>query len=224
MTLDDALTALRALAEPGRAEGMSAYHKQTREVIGIPNRALNEVTTEWRRTLPVPERVTLAASLWKTDIFEASIAAAKLLTQARLRPDTEAWALIKSWLPDLDSWAIADHAMMAGQKRLMADLSRMDEVEAWTTSESLWTRRAALTVTLPLAKKNNPNAAEAQARARVLTWAETYVSDTEWFIQKAVAWWLRDLSKHDAEATRAFLEGPGQGLKPFAQKEAAKHL
>ncbi len=224
MTLQDALSALRALAEPGRAEGMAAYHKQSREVIGISNPALNELTTDWRRNLSVPERVALAEALWQTDIFEARIAAAKLLTQARLRPDADAWALIQSWLPDLDSWAIADHAMMAGQKRLMADLTRMDTIEAWTTSDSLWTRRAALTVTLPLAKKNNPNTAEAQARARVLTWAEGYVTDPEWFIQKAVAWWLRDLSKHDAEATRRFLAGPGQGLKPFAQREAAKHL
>ena len=224
MTLDDALAALRALAEPGRAEGMAAYHRQSREVIGIPNPALNESTTEWRRTLPVPERVTLADALWQTNIFEARIAAAKLLTQARIRPDEATWSLIKSWAHDLDSWAIADHAMIAAQKRLAADPSRLDEVDPWTTSENLWTRRAALVATLPFAKKSHPNAAEAQARARVLGWAATYVTDPEWFIQKAVAWWLRDLSKHDAEATRIFLEGPGQHLKPFARREAAKHL
>ncbi|MBS8228646.1 DNA alkylation repair protein [Vannielia litorea] len=224
MTPDAALTALRALAEPGRAEGMAAYHKQSREVIGISNPALNAITTDWRRTLPVPERVSLAGALWETDIFEARIAAAKLLTQARIRPDAEAWQLIATWAHDLDSWAIADHAMMAAQKRLAADPARLDEVEGWTTSENLWTRRAALVATLPFAKKNHPNATEAEVRARVLGWAEGYVSDKEWFIQKAVAWWLRDLSKHDAEATRAFLDGPGKGLKPFARREAAKHL
>ena len=50
--------------------------------------------------------------------FEARLAAAKLLTQARIRPDQEAWDLIKSWVPDFDSWAIADHACMAGQRRV----------------------------------------------------------------------------------------------------------
>ncbi|MFY0633082.1 MAG: DNA alkylation repair protein [Vannielia sp.] len=224
MTLEDALAALRALAEPGRAEGMAAYHKQSREVIGIPNPALNEITQGWRQSLSLPERLTLASDLWKTDIFEARIAAAKLLTQARIRPDAEAWALIQSWLPDLDSWAIADHAMMAGQKRLTADLSRIETIEDWTTSESLWTRRAALVVTLPLAKKSHPKADEIAARERVLGWAEGYVSDPEWFIQKAVAWWLRDLSKHDPARTTAFLDGPGQGLKPFARREAGKYL
>ncbi|MCO6381776.1 DNA alkylation repair protein [Oceanicola sp. 502str15] len=224
MTLEDALATLRALAEPGRAEGMAAYHKQNREVIGIPNPALNDITQGWRQSLTLPERLTLASDLWQTDIFEARIAAAKLLTQARIRPDAEAWALIQSWLPDLDSWAIADHAMTAGQKRLSADLSRIEAIEGWTTSESLWTRRAALVATLPLAKKSHPKAGETAARERVLGWAESYVSDPEWFIQKAVAWWLRDLSKHDPARTAAFLDGPGQGLKPFARREAGKYL
>ncbi|MES2548970.1 MAG: DNA alkylation repair protein, partial [Pseudomonadota bacterium] len=44
------------------------------------------------------------------------------------------------------------------------------------------------------------------------------------FIQKAVAWWVRDLSKHDAEAAREFLAAHGETLKPFARKEAARHL
>ena len=224
MTLDDALTALKAQIEPGRAEGQAKYHKQTREVLGVPNPALNDLTKDWRQTLTVEDRVALADQLWQTDIFEARIAAAKLLTQARMRPDDSAWEVIQSWLPDLDSWAIADHAMMAGQKRLTADPTRITAIEDWTRSNSLWVRRAALVITLPYAKKNNPKPEDLAIREQVLGWARSYVGDPEWFIQKAVAWWLRDLSKHDAARTRAFLDGPGQGLKPFARKEAAKYL
>ena len=105
MTLDEALAALRALVEPGRAEQMAAYHKQTRDVMGIPNPAINDLTKVWRRELSVDDRVALADALWKTDIFEARLAASKLLTQARIRPDdTSAWDLIQSWVPDFDSW------------------------------------------------------------------------------------------------------------------------
>ncbi|MGB3315046.1 MAG: DNA alkylation repair protein, partial [Albidovulum sp.] len=46
----------------------------------------------------------------------------------------------------------------------------------------------------------------------------------DWFIQKAIAWWLRDLSKHDAPRTRDWLASHGERLKPFARKEAARHL
>lgn len=224
VTLAEALDQLRALAEPGRAEQMAAYHKQTREVIGVPNPATNDLTKTWRQTLSVEERVRLAEELWKTDIFEARLAAAKVLTQARLRPDDKAWALIQTWVPDFDSWAIADHACMAGQKRLVADPSRLDQVEEWTKSDHMWTRRAALVITLPWTKQNFPKPHELEARDRVLGWAAGYVDDPDWFIQKAVAWWLRDLSKHDADRTRAFLATYGDRMKPFARKEAARHL
>lgn len=224
VNVSEALTQLRAYAEPGRAEQMAAYHKQTRPVIGVPNTATNDLTKHWRQVLSVPDRVALADALWQTDIFEARIAAAKLLTQARLRPDDAAWALIQGWVADFDSWAIADHACMAGQKRLTADPSRVDAVETWTQSPHMWTRRAALVITLPWTKQNFPKPRELEVRDRVLGWAAGYVDDPEWFIQKAVAWWLRDLSKHDPDRTRAFLEMHGDRMKPFARKEAAKHL
>ena len=224
MTAEEALEALRAAAEPGRAEGMAAYHKQSREVLGVPNPALNDLTTAWRHELDVEERVALAEALWRTDIFEARIAAAKLLTQARIRPDDAAWALIASWVPDFDSWAIADHACMAGAKRVAADPSRLDEVEGWTVSDHMWTRRAALVITLPFTRSNTPKPVEEAARDRILGWCAGYAEDHAWFIQKAVAWWVRDLSKHDAPRARAFLDAHGDRLKPFARKEAAKHL
>ncbi|MCR9157885.1 MAG: DNA alkylation repair protein [Rhodobacteraceae bacterium] len=225
MTLDDALDQLRAKAEPGRAEQMAAYHKIDRPYLGVANPETDILVRDWRQSLDLADRLTLARDLWTTNIFEARVAAAKLLTQARIKPsDADAWDLITSWVPDFDSWAIADHACMAGQRRLNADPSRLDAVEAWTTSNHMWTRRAALVITLPWTKQNHPTPEETTARDRILGWAAIYVSDPDWFIQKAVAWWLRDLSKHDPDRTRAFLAAHGDEMKPFARKEAARHL
>ncbi|WP_317057745.1 DNA alkylation repair protein [Roseovarius rhodophyticola] len=224
ISLETALEALRAHVEPGRAEGMEGYHKVPRTYLGVPNPALNDLAKNWRQSMQINDRVALAQSLWDTNIFEARLAAAKLLTQARITPDEGVWTLITSWLPGFDSWAIADHAMMAGQKRLMADLSRIDEVETWTQSHSHWTRRAAMVITLPLTKQNHPKPHENTARERVLGWAATYVRDPEWFIQKSVAWWLRDLSKHDPDRVRAFMSEHAPQMKRFARKEAEKYL
>lgn len=224
MTLDDALEALRAEIEPGRAEQMIAYHKQSREVLGVGNEVLNTLSRDWRAALDLNARVDLAAELWASDIFEARILAAKLLTQARIKPDAAAWDLLQSWVPDFDSWAIADHAASAISKRLVADPARLDTVEDWTTSEHMWTRRAALVSTLPWAKFANPKPEQLAARERILGWAAGYVPDRDWFIQKAIGWWLRDLSKHDAERSKAFLAEHGDGMKAFARKEAAKYL
>ncbi|MDP3262814.1 MAG: DNA alkylation repair protein [Tabrizicola sp.] len=218
------LADLEALANPEKAAEMLAYHKAPRRYLGVTVPQIDDLTDGWRAALSLDDRIALAASLWATDIHEARIAAAKLLTQARLRPDAAAWALIQSWVPDFDAWAIADHASIAGQKRLTADPSRLDTLDAWITSPHMWTRRAALVMTLPWTKQNHPKPEEEAARDRILGWCATLADDRDWFIQKAVAWWVRDLSKHDAARARAFLDTHGARLKPFAQKEAARHL
>lgn len=218
------LDEIKAHADPERAPGMAAYHKVEREYLGVSNPIINDITKAWRQKLSVEERVQLASDLWQTNIYEARLAASKLLTQARIRPDDAAWGLLQSWLPDFDSWAIADHACMAAQKRLTADPDRLDQVEAWTTSDHMWTRRAALVATLPWTKQNHPKPNDLARRDRILGWAAGYVSDRDWFIQKAIAWWLRELSKHDAERTRAFLAAHGDDMKPFAHKEAGRFL
>ncbi|MDK3072361.1 DNA alkylation repair protein [Sedimentitalea sp. JM2-8] len=222
--IDRYLAQIREHADPDRAAGMAAYHKAERRYFGVANPVINELTLKWRQELDVADRVKLADLLWRTDIYEARLAAAKLLTQARIRPDDAAWGLIRSWAPEFDSWAIADHACMAGQKRLVANPVRLDEVEPWTGSDHMWTRRAALVITLPWTKQNNPKPEDLARRERILGWAAGYVPDRDWFIQKAIAWWLRDLSKHDAARVRAFLDTHGAGMKPFARKEAAKYL
>ena len=225
MTPDDALAQIRAHADPERAKGARAYHKIDRPYLGVANPILNDLTRDWRKTLDADGRVNVARDLWGTNIFEARLAAAKLLATARIRPDdAAAWALIRTWVADFDSWAIADHACMAGQKRLLEDPNRIENVALWTKSDHLWTKRAALVITLPWTKQNHPKPADLDIRDRVLGWAADYVSDHSWFIQKAIAWWLRDLSKHDRDRTTAFLSEHGPKLKPFARKEASKYL
>ena len=91
------LDQLIALSNPERAAQMRGYHKVPRRYLGLANPQVNDLTKDWRKALDLPARVTLADGLWRTDIFEARLAAAKLLTQARLRPDdTAAWQLITS--------------------------------------------------------------------------------------------------------------------------------
>jgi 3-methyladenine DNA glycosylase AlkD len=153
------------------------------------------------------------------------VLAAKLLTQARIRPDDSAvWALICDWAQGFDSWAVADHAAIAGAKRIEADLSRLDTLESWITAPNLWTRRAALVMTLPLARLPFPKQADLTARARVLDWAATLSTDRDRFIQKAIAWWLRDLSRRNPDTVRAFLSGPGAALSKPARREATRLL
>ena len=220
----EALAALEALADPVKAAEMAAYHKAPRRYLGLAVPLIEGLVADWRAALDVPGRVTLADALWQTDVHEARLAAAKLLTQARLRPDEAAWQLIASWVPGFDGWALADHACKAGARRLEADPARLETVTGWRDHDNMWTRRAALVITRPWTKQNHPKPADEAIRERVLGWCTRLAPEREWFIQKAIGWWLRDLSKHDAPRVTAWLAAHGDTLKPFARREAGKYL
>jgi 3-methyladenine DNA glycosylase AlkD len=224
VTPEAALASLRAAGDAERAAGMAASHKVPRAYLGVPVPVIEAFVADWRAALTLEGRLALAAGLWDSGVHEAMVAAAKLLTQARIRPDEGAWRLIARWAEGFEGWAVSDHASIAGQKRLVADPARIATVEGWTTHPNMWTRRAALVMTLPWAKMNHPKPLDLAIRDRVLGWAAGYVADRDWFIQKAVAWWVRDLSKHDAARAAAFLAEHGPRLASFARKEAGKHL
>ena len=225
VSLDQAIAALEALANPEKAAEMAAYHKSSRRFFGVSVPQIDDLADAWRADCTLDERLALATALWAADIHETRVAAAKLLTQARIRPDDEgAWQLLQSWVPDFDGWSLADHAMIAAQKRLVWQPERIEAVEGWTTSPHMWTRRAAMVITLPYAKQNHPKPVENAIRERVLGWAVRYATDPDWFIQKSVAWWLRDLSKHDKPRVERWLAEHGGSLKPFARKEASRHF
>lgn len=214
---------LRALGDAQKAAEMAAYHKTAREFLGLSTETLEMMSREQRRSLSLEARCDLAQALWESDIHEARIYAAKLLSQARIRPDdSPVWRMIAAWAQEFDSWALADHASIAGGKRLIADPRRLDEVEDWTVSHNMWTRRAALVMTLPWARLAHPKPDDMAIRARVLGWAAGYVPDRDRFIQKAIAWWLRDLSRRDPQAVCVFLEGPGSTLSASAKREARR--
>ena len=223
--MPDPLAALEALGDPARAADMAAYHKAPRRYLGVAAPEIYALADAWRAERSVAERVALAACLWDSDVHEARTAAARLLTQARIREDEPlVWAEFLRWVPDFDGWALADHACKAGERRLVHAPARLDTVETWVDAQSLWTRRAALVVTLPWTKLTHPTAAERAARERILAWAAAYVPDRDWFIQKAVAWWLRSLAKRDPKRVQDFLEAHGAAMRAFARREVERGL
>jgi 3-methyladenine DNA glycosylase AlkD len=225
MLIEDAIATLSEKADAEKAAQMRKYHKTQRPVLGIVNPSIDAITKEWRTDLALDERLTLARELWDSGIFEGRIAAAKLLAQARIRPDDSgAWDIIKEWVPQICGLAISDHVGGAGAKRLVWDNSRIDQLEEWVTSDHLWARHSVMAMTLPWTKINNPKAADLEIRERVLGWMETLAEDHRWIIQKTIGTWLCDLSRHDPERTKAFVADHGVKLKPLAIKEALRRL
>ncbi len=145
------------------------------------------------------------------------IASARILAHKKILASDDLWRLVTTFLRDVDGWALEDNLARAAWKCLLATPTLIDEIELWTKHENMWMRRAALIYTLPYAKPGyDPE--------RMLTWMGTYASDPEWFIQKAIGWWLRDLGQHDPQRVVRFLNAHGNELRSVARKEAIRKL
>jgi 3-methyladenine DNA glycosylase AlkD len=211
------LQALRARADAKRAEWERAYQKSRWEHWGVPLPGMDAAIRETLGDLTQKEALSLCVRLWREPVWDLKIVAGRILAGKAIEPNDRVWAFVTERLAELDGWAVADNLAMAGSRCLVAEPGRLDAVEAWIESSHLWTRRAALVFTLPWTKeKRDPE--------RMLGWAARLAEDRQWFIQKAVGWWLRELSKRDPKRVRRFLKEHGPKLTGVARREAAKYL
>ena len=210
------IESLRERCGAARAEWDKRYMKSARAHWGV---STPEIVAAIRtlRPLSEPIRLRVATELWREEVFDLRIAAARIVAGLSDAADAKTWRFLTDRMAELDGWAIADNFADAAGPRIIASPDRLDEVEKWTTSPHLWTRRASLVFTLAWMRSG-------RSPERMLGWAARLVEDREWFIQKAIGWWLRELGKRDAPRVRAWLAAHGAGLKAFARKEAEKYL
>jgi len=210
------LGALRALGGAERAEQEKRYQKSRWEHLGVPLSKMDLAIRETLGDLSQDEALELCGRLWREPVWDLKIVAARILAQRSIEPDAKVWAFVTERMSDLDGWAVADNLADVASRCLLADSCRLDAVEAWIDSPHLWTRRAALVFTLPWTKGGRDP-------ERMLGWAARLAEDREWFIQKAIGWWLRELSKRNPERVRRFLAEHGK-LTGVAKREATKYL
>ncbi len=201
---------------------MAAYHKVDRVYLGVGNPIIHKLARGARKGVAAGDLAVMAGDLWETDIHEARVAAASLFSLKTIRGDGPVWDLLCGWVEDFDAWAIADHASGAVMHRLVAEPERLDVVEGWLDQGNGWVRRAAMVSTLHWARIKAPGAEDLARRERILGWAARIVPDQEWFAQKCVAWWLRELSRRDEGRVLEFMDAHGESMKPFARREAVR--
>ena len=150
-------------------------------------------------------------------MWDLRIVAGRLLARKCVAPDAEVWTFVTRRMGDLDGWAVADNFAVVGGRCLVADPARLDVAEAGSRARICGRAARALVFTLPWTK-------DGRDPARMLGWAARLAPDRQWFIQKAIGWWLRELSKRDPQRVRRFLDEQGAPLMAVARREATKYL
>lgn len=86
----------------------------------------------------------------------------------------------------------------------------------WSKDSNIWLKRVAILYQLSLKEK-----VDKQVLERILV---NNLGDSEFFINKAIGWALRDYSKFDPEWVREFIEKNKNGMANLSIREASKYL
>ena len=218
MSLVDLLGEIEAAKDPKKADPMEAYMRHQFPFLGIAGSERNAL---YKKYFPSAKKTKMidwdfVDTCWEKEPREYQYVAANYLKamQSYLTkddlPKLERLVVTKSWWDTVD---ILDRVVGS----LVADYPELEEVILkWSLSDNIWLRRVAIDHQLLRKEKTN-----VQLMEKILL---NNLNQTEFFINKAIGWALRDYSKTNSEWVAAFIEKNKERMAKLSIKEASKYL
>ena len=217
MDVEKLLENLKAVAKPDDAVAMKAYMKNKFEFLGVKTpvrRKLSKIFFK-QQTDSVIDWVFINES-WDNPYRELQYAALdyleirkKLLTPSDL-PRLKKLAQTKSWWDTID---FLDRLVGS----IIAQFPETKEIIlVWSRDEDIWLRRLAIDHQLLRKEETDTELLE-----KILV---NNLGQTEFFINKAIGWALRDYSKTNPDWVRDFIERNRAAMAALSIREGSKYL
>lgn len=213
----DIFETFRSAANPEKAAGMSAYMRNRFPFLGISTperrklsrdffRSVGRTAVDWEFIFECwrqPEREFQYLAVDYLSRMKALLTAADISKLCCL-------AVQKSWWDTVDGLDV-----VIGNVAL-----RCPEVKetllAWSMDENIWLRRIAIDHQLMWKDRTDTDLLE-----RVIV---NNLGQSEFFINKAIGWSLRQYSKTDPAWVRSFIERHRSRMAPLSIREASKYI
>ena len=217
MDVEELLENLKAVANPDDAGAMKAYTKNKFEFLGVKTPARRKLTKAFfkQHTDSVIDW-NFINEAWKNPYRELQYTALdyleirkKLLTPSDL-PRLKKQAQTKSWWDTID---FLDRLVGS----IIARFPETKEIiVAWSCDEDIWLRRLAIDHQLLRKEKTDTKLLE-----KILV---NNLGRTEFFINKAIGWALRDYSKTNPDWVKDFIERYRVEMAALSIREGSKYL
>ena len=218
MSLADLLGELEAAKDPEKAGPMEAYMRYQFPFLGIAGPERNALYRKYFLSAKKTKMIDwdFVDTCWEKEPREYQYVAANYLKamQSYLTkddlPKLERLVVTKSWWDTVD---ILDRVVGS----LVANHPELEEVILkWSLSDNIWLRRVAIDHQLLRKEKTN-----VQLMEKILV---NNLDQTEFFINKAIGWALRDYSKTNPEWVARFIEQNKKRMAELSIREASKYL
>lgn len=202
------------------AQAMKAYMKGRFEYYGIKSPQRRELQKKFLTDygLPKPFDSEVYLALWKADEREFQMFGLDLLRKQAKKVQESDLDLIeklivtKSWWDTVDglaSWICGSYFLKFPDKTELI-------TGAWTVSENMWLRRTSLLFQLGYKEKTNVEF--------LINHIEKNLGSSEFFINKAIGWSLREYGKTNPEFVREYVNRMQSEMHPLSVREALKNL
>jgi 3-methyladenine DNA glycosylase AlkD len=178
---EETLEALKALGDPGKAEGMARYGISKVGTLGVTMPALK------RLAKVIGKRHNLAIELWQSGVHEARILAALVAEPSRVDRD-----LMEEWVEDFDSWDVCDQVCSYLFSRTPL---AYEVIPDWTSSEEEFVRRAGFVMIAVLAVHDKK--AVDETFLGFFPMIEHRAGDGRNYVKKAINWAVRQIGKRN---------------------------
>jgi 3-methyladenine DNA glycosylase AlkD len=210
------VSSFEAHRDAERAAAMSAYMRHQFPFVGIPTPQRRLLQRAAARNLSPPESSVLTdtvEALWAMPEREYQYAAVDLASRyvGLCGPDlivtTRALITTKSWWDTVD--ALAGHVV---GPLVLAHPQLISVMDEWIDAAEMWLVRTAILHQLTFKHRTDTG--------RLFDYCLRRGDHADFFIRKAIGWSLREYSKTDVKAVRAFVADNDGRLSPLSKREA----
>ena len=201
-----------------QAQKMSKYMLNKFEYIGIKTPERREIFKNFFKEYKNEEKIDweFVNKCWENKYREFQYIAADYLKNMKDKltiddiPKFKRLILEKSW------WDTIDNLDMTIGALALKDSNVNKILMEWSLDENIWLRRIAIDHQLLRKEKTDIELLE-----KIL---KNNLEQTEFFINKAIGWALRDYSKTNPEWVKTFIEKNRENMAKLSIKEASKYL
>ena len=201
-----------------QAQKMSKYMLNKFEYIGIKTPERRKIFKNFFKEYKNEEKIDweFVNKCWENKYREFQYVAADYLKNMKDKltiddiPKLKQLVLEKSW------WDTIDNLDMTIGALALKDSNVNKILLEWSLDENIWLRRIAINHQLLRKEKTN-----AELLEKIL---KNNLGQTEFFINKAIGWALRDYSKISPEWVNNFIEENKENMAKLSIKEASKYL
>ena len=217
MNVEELVKELKAVANPDDAVAMKAYMKNKFEFLGVKTLARRKLAKAFfKQQTDFVIDWNFINDAWNNPYRELQYAALdyldrrkKLLTPSDL-PRLKKLAQTKSW------WDTIDFLDRLVGSIITRFPETKETILAWSCDEDIWLRRLAIDHQLLRKEKTDMELLE-----KILV---NNLGRTEFFINKAIGWALRDYSKTNPDWVRDFIKRHQAEMAALSIREGSKYL